>query len=244
MMKNIINRTTLLMIPVLTLLLLLNTVTGSNWQTTTVQLLQGSGYKLSDKDQTVITFQHVSGWRLGSNFFFFDVAQPHEEGTSVYGEWYSWLNLNPLFNSSISRVIPGAVSLGMALNLGESFRAYQAGLNFAFTAPGFNLLSLDVMTYDDQSDTEMTHIITPAWDLPFSMAGLQFQFSGYVDFIGSEGDHSSQIITQPQLLLDLGNIWQHPGVLQIGLEYHYWQNKYGLKDIDETVPQWIISWNL
>ena len=34
----------------------------------------------------------------------------------------------------------------------------------------------------------------------------------------------------PQIKLDVSNFWGAPGVLYAGVEYQYWNNKYGLGD--------------
>jgi len=74
---------------------------------------------------------------------------------------------------------------------------------------------------------------------------VKFVFKGFLDWIGEEGNSPKQVLTQPQLLLDLGDFWNKPDRLFIGAEYQYWQNKFvGGKDIfrDENCLQGVVRW--
>jgi nucleoside-specific outer membrane channel protein Tsx len=90
--------------------------------------------------------------------------------------------------------------------------------------------------------TSTTFQLTPSWSLPFSLAGAGLSFTGFADFIGSHGDCASQVLTQPELRLDISRMWGKPGVLQAGVQWHYWHNKYGVDGVDDSVVMPVLFW--
>jgi hypothetical protein len=44
--------------------------------------------------------------------------------------------------------------------------------------------------------------------------------------------------------VDLGNFWGSPGKLETGIEYEYFHNFLGIKDLDVNHPQYVLKWNL
>lgn len=211
---------------------------------TNVQLLHGAGFELGPEQLDILTFEHASSWRLGSNFFFFDVTEPLADDTGIYGEWYSRLAWSSLGLRDEGKGLLRDVSFTGSLNVGEGFRAYLAGITVHLRVPGFALLDLDLMAYDDRSDAEVTYIVTPAWEIPFTLGSTGARFRGFVDIIGGEGDRERQLLAQPQLLVDIASLWGRKGNVFLGMEYQYWRNKYGVSGITESLPQVIILWEL
>ena len=215
---------------------------AASWGVTGVQLLHGTGFELGPDSRDIFTFEHASGWGLGSNFFFFDVTQPFGSDTDIYGEWYPRLSWSKLGLMSEGTGLLRDVSFTASLNAGQEFRAYLAGVTFHLNVPGFTYVDLDVMAYDDRSDTDVTYIVTPAWDLPFAAGRLGCRFRGFVDLIGAEGERAQQLLAQPQLLVDLGRLWGREGAFFVGVEYQYWHNKYGVDGVTESLPQVMALW--
>lgn len=215
---------------------------ASEWSSTEIQLLHGSSFELGDPSRDIITFNHVSGWRLGSNFFFFDVTQPFANGTEVYGEWYPRLSLGRLLDREPGQGMVKDLSLTLAINAGDDFRAYLAGTTVHFDVPGFAFFDLDIMAYDDRAVDGTTFIVTPAWERHFTLGQVSGQFRGFIDWIGAEGDRSEQLLAQPQLLVNVASLWGQKGRLWVGIEYQFWHNKYGLEDVDESFAQMMVMW--
>lgn len=216
---------------------------AAEWSNTEVQLLRGDGFELGLEEREIITLQHSSGWSFGSNFFFFDIVQPFAGDTGIYGEWYSRFSLRKIVGKDRSRGVIGDVSAAVAINAGSDFRAYLAGVTVHFNAPGFTFLALDVMVYDDRSRDGTTYILTPSWDLPFTLGRARLRFRGFADLIGPEAGSSRHLLTQPQLLVDVGAIWGSEGRLWAGVEYQYWWNKYGIDGVREALPQVMVMWS-
>ena len=215
---------------------------AQSWSSTDVQWLHGSGFELGPGTRDILTFEHVSTWDFGSNFFFFDVSEFTGDDTALYGEWYSRLSWARLGVKEESTGVLRDVSFAASLNAGDGFRAYLAGATLHFSVPGVSFLDLDVMYYDDRSDADATYIVTPAWELPFRIGSLPCRFRGFIDSIGPEGERKAQLLAQPQLLVDLGRFLGDEERLFAGVEYQYWHNKYGIDGVDESLPQLMLLW--
>ena len=217
---------------------------AEDFSATNLQLLHGRGFELGPLQRDILTFEHVSGWSLGSNFIFFDVSEPFADGTEAYGEWYSRLSWSKLGLTSAGTGWLEDVSFAGSLNAGTGFRAYLAGVTLHLKPPGFAFLDLDVMAYDDRSDSEVAYIVTPAWEAPFTLGRASLRFRGFVDLIGAEGARARQLLAQPQLLLDVGGLVGRRDRFFAGVEYQYWHNKFGLRGVDEALAQVMVLWQL
>ena len=86
--------------------------------------------------------------------------------------------------------------------------------------------------------------MTAAGLFPILIGKTKLNIGGFIDFIGPIENNSSHILFVPQLLFDLGAIWDEPGVLEAGVEYSYWKNKFGVENRNERVVQLMIKWSL
>jgi len=102
---------------------------AATWSNTSVSFLKGSGYELaSSEDATIITLEHASGWRYGDNFFFFDIFQPFDIDTGIYGEWHPRFSFGKITNSDLGFAFVKDVLLATELNAGDNWRAYLYGV--------------------------------------------------------------------------------------------------------------------
>lgn len=221
---------------------------AANWSDTEVQLLHGTDFQepFNDRDvtKTILTLTHASGHDYGGNFFFVDFIKSDRADNSeqeVYGEWYTSLSLSKLSGKTIGGGPLKDVSATFGINAGSKTngarpRVFLPGVTLHLDVPGFAFFNVDVLAYMDRGkfngadncgEGKNTYQITPAWLLPFQIGQAKFQFTGFIDFIGAHGNCKAQILTQPQLRLDVGNFFGKPDTMYAGIEYQYWKNKYG-----------------
>ncbi len=232
------------------------------WSDTEVQLLYGSKFREpfnpNDVTKTIVTLQHASGWEYGRNFFFFDALKSDDKDNSageIYGEWYPTFSLSKITGTELKFGIVKDVGLTAGLNYGSKSNGanptvYLPGVTVDFDVPGFAFFNVDILAYMDRGKfngasngcNANTYQITPAWKLPFQLGGTKWSFEGFADFIGSHGECKAQILTQPQIRLDVGNFMGKPDKLFVGIEYQYWQNKFGIKDLKDNFPQLLGVW--
>jgi hypothetical protein len=97
--------------------------------------------------------------------------------------------------------------------------------------------------------------IEAAWLYPFSVGNANFTFKGFFNYIApkgkgapSEHERVSEILTRPELLLDVGNYFGAPKKLEAGIGYEFWLNKFGNdpKFLDGTVantPELVVRYH-
>ncbi|MFT5396689.1 MAG: nucleoside-specific outer membrane channel protein Tsx [Gammaproteobacteria bacterium] len=214
-----------------------------NWTSTNIQFLTGDGFELGSSNHNTITFEHADGWKYGENFLFVDFIQRDDVGLAVYGEFYPRLSLNKLTDNNMSFGLFKDFSIVGGINAGsepssDPFMAYLFGGGISFDIPHTEYIKLDIMAYKNDDVNSLGVQITPVWSVPFSIGGLDFKFRGFLDWLsaGATGGEDS-ILTQPQLLLDVGNLIGHKNQFYAGIEYWYWHNKFGIKGVTEQSAQ-------
>lgn len=211
------------------------------WQETNFQYLWGGKFKLpEDGSRSTITLEHANAWKYGDNFAFFDISNPSDDGTSIYGELSPRLSIGKITGLNLSAPLVKDVLVAGTLEVGQGFHNYLYGVGLSLNLPKFNFADLNV--YVRNSDFQgTTYQVTPCWQLPFAVGKANFIFEGFTDIAGREGDSAFNIDAQPRLLLDLGRYWGTPGSLFVGTEFIYWKNKYGVKGVDEYAPQAMVK---
>ncbi len=226
---------------------------AAEWSTTNVQLLHGDGYELGDNSMAIMTVEHANGWKYGDNFFFLDVSNPDAEGTGYYAEFSPRLSLGKISGKDMSVGIVKDILLAGTQEMGGGLRAQLFGVGLALSLPRFAFA--DINLYYRKSERDWLAVqsdpgaqVTIDWLLPFELGGQKIAFEGFADYAWSEKGGSApkadNLIAGPRLLIDAGNWFGAPGTLQVGVEYQVWRNKYGVRDVDEDIPQLMIKWTM
>lgn len=229
------------------------------WTDTEIQYLHGDGFRMpfnsNDVGQSIITFSHADGWKYGRNFLFLDTlitetGQPSQ--TEIYGEIYSYFTLGKILERDLSFGIFKDINATISLNAGENFnsptsgtRAALYGFTVDFNLPYFSLFSIDFLRHNLLEPVEYgtSWQLTTVWKLPFSIANTKWDIEGFADFSETKNANLvANILTQPQLRLDVGDLWGESNHFFIGLEYQYWHNKYGIRGLNEGLPQALVVW--
>ncbi len=214
------------------------------WSSTSASFLYGEGYQLaSSENATIITIEHASVWKYGDNFLFFDIFQPFDLDTGIYGEWHPRFSLGKMAGKDMSFAFIKDVLIATELNVAQEWRAYLYGIGFDLDIPHFNFFAINFFIRDDMTiNDDTTWQISPNWNVPFTIGAAHFEFGGFLDYTGAEGDGKYQILTQPQLLLDVSNFSGKPGNFYAGIEYQYFKNKYGVDGLDDNLVQLMGKW--
>ncbi len=234
------------------------TLAGSAiWSSTNIQYLYGDSYQsiyydpvmdgLTSKDDTrsIITLEHVDGWKYGDNFFFVDITNPNrskeETPTSFYGEISPRLSFGKMSGKDLSFGIIKDVLLTTTMEVGEGFHNYLYGIAVDLELPRIPVFSINYYVRNE-AGTDTGNQLTLVWVAPFSIGAVDFSFEGFLDYAYGVDPSEDNLITAPRFLVDVGKFWGAPGDLQVGVEYQIWRNKYGIKDIDEDVAQAMVKW--
>lgn len=249
------------------------TAQAADWSDTEVQVLRGTkfrdnGDKSTEFGKTIVTLNHVSGYKYGGNFFFVDFQRSDSGGSDngaseVYGEYYHTLSYTKVRGIDWSKNFVKDIGLSTGFNwgsknstFGSNARVLLVGPSVDLNIPGFAFFNFAAQAYIDRGrfngfgggklcGSNSTGVqFTPAWAAPFSIGPAKFEFSGFVDIITNHGSCATQVLAQPQLRWDVGNHFGKPGTMFLGVEYQYWDNKFGSKQRNESFPQLLLAWKL
>jgi nucleoside-specific outer membrane channel protein Tsx len=213
-----------------------------------------------DVPKSIFTFENTRAWSWGSSFLFVDFLRSWSDADAnakeVYGEWYPSASLRKLSGNAPSQKLLRDASVTFGINggvrsTGPAPFVVLPGFTFELNIPAFRFFSVGTFVYVDRGRFQghstgcvaTTFQVTPSWSLPFSLGGADLLFNGFADFIGSHGDCTAQVLTQPALSVDLSRIWHKSGVLEAGVRWSYWHNKYGVDDVEDSVIMPMLIWN-
>ncbi|WP_319381174.1 outer membrane protein OmpK [Thiomicrorhabdus sp.] len=225
------------------------------WSSTSFLMHSGTDYKNAftnaDYDQTTVTLEHADGWKYGDNFFFFDISEPNNPSSGFYGEFSPRLSLGKISGKDLSFGFVKDVSLAATWEFGEVTNAKLFGFGFDLDIPGVPVAKVNIYNrYSENSnfpgEVSSAPQVTLVWMAPFSIGYTNWLFEGFLDYAWAEkevGKTEDNIVAQPRLLMDVGDLWGAPKQLYAGIEYMYWKNKFGQKGVDdEGVPQLTVKW--
>jgi nucleoside-specific outer membrane channel protein Tsx len=244
--------------------LTLHATQTNNYSYWNVQALYGAKFNepFNPKEvhKATATIENSSKWNWGNSFAFIDVVKSDSNdrnAVSIYGEWYPSASLTSISDSSLNFGIVQDISLTGGINVGRKSTGanplvYLPGVTVDLTLPSFAFFNLGVYAYIDRGTInngvsngchQTGFQITPSWLLPFSIGKTNLRFDGFLDYISSHGECSQQILTQPRITFDAGNIFGiSSNHFYVGIEYQYWHNKFGIKNLDESFPQALLMY--
>jgi nucleoside-specific outer membrane channel protein Tsx len=215
---------------------------AADWSSTSAWLLSGSSFELGPPQRTILRLEHASGWAYGDHYFFVDVNEVDSAGTNLYGELVPRLSLGKLSRRDLRAWIVKDVALTGAVNAGDRFRAYLYGLSADLDLPGFAYVQFNAYVRDDKAQTGTTWQLTPIWMAPLPIPGVKAHLQGFVDIAGAEGFSRRNLVAYTRFWLDVGAFWKAPGRIEAGLEYIYWNDKFGVAGVNERVLQPSLRW--
>ncbi|MCY4171361.1 MAG: nucleoside-binding protein [Bacteroidetes bacterium] len=208
----------------------------------------------------ILTFQHAGNWKLGSSFFFIDFMDDADNDgfndKEFYGEWYPTLSFSKLSGSSlkIGPIIDIAAIGGLNYDGDVNILKFLPGVRLSWRVPGFIFVNTDfagIIDYSDGTRRENGFIFDISWLKIMNFGGQIVSFMGHAEYVSAvdwkdgSGNDVAWVLAQPQLVWDIGNLFNTPNEFHVGIELQYWANKLGFsKDMDEFRPQFLMVWRL
>jgi nucleoside-specific outer membrane channel protein Tsx len=235
------------------------TARADGFSTANVQLLQAfdlrdpvNGQISPEGDITTLTFNYFTTWNYGDLNMFVDFSRARghfgsADGTvndgdaKIYGEVQPRVGLGKVFGLKV----PGFRDFGPAgeLNAGNNFYAYLAGVGGDFALPGPYLAGLNVYYRYDKFVGDGWQA-TVYWGVPFKVGPVPFKLAGFADFakaLDANGDTDLDLVTQPQLLVDVGSLLlKKSDRLWVGTEYYVHLNPAKDTQSVQAMVQWTL----
>ncbi len=217
------------------------------WSSTNIQYLYGTTYELGDKTRSIITLEHVNGWKYGDNFFFVDITNATRTGdktpTEFYGEISPRFSIGSMLGKDLSAGVFKDALVTTTLEVGQGFHNYLYGLAVDLNIPGVKVFQINYYLRNEiGAGTDLGSQVTLVWLYPFDIGPVGMTFEGFFDYAFGNKPKEDNIITGPRLLIDVGKFFSSPGQLQAGIEYQIWRNKFGIDGVDEDVAQAMVKW--
>lgn len=192
---------------------------------TEANLLASFGSPAADEPFWVLTLQHFSTWRYGSNFFFVDLVddpglRPLEEAPGLYLEVAPVLSLRAL--GALPAGTPSPLrDVGLTVQLDAGWtpggfpidRVLLEGVELAWGVPGFAVFNTQLLARQEEGH-EPSWQGTWVYAAPVRVGAARGVVRGFLDVWRRErpGEPASTVLlAQPQLLVDLGGV-------QVGVE--------------------------
>ncbi|MCG8316383.1 MAG: hypothetical protein MI976_24495 [Pseudomonadales bacterium] len=204
-----------------------------NWYDFSISGLYGENYQLSDSKLKIITLESAVDYSFGDHFIFIDNKYESDNEYHAYGEILFRGSVNKNFDTPIAfgwlKDVLVALRIEHAHPLGEDNQAL--GIGFDWRVPGFNYFKVNAFTRNNDmvDDNALLNLV---WGYPFKSFGQAFLYDGFIDWVsGVSGQYKTSFNLTSQLKWQMAKLGDKP--LYLGVEYVYWNNKFGVEDVNE-----------
>lgn len=220
------------------------------WQDNSISLLVGDKFELDPETQETLTFEHVSGWAFGDLFVFvdgiyWDGARDFKgDDYTVYGEVAPRLSAGKILDKDLSVGFIKDFLLTTCFEFGKnSDENFLIGPAVDLDLPGFDFFQLNLYRrFNDRNKSPESFQLTPVWKMSFPVADTTLVFDGFIDWVF--GDSSRNLHICPQIKLDVGTLFgMDANKLYAGVEYDYWENKYGVAGADQNTFSGLLKYH-
>ncbi len=199
------------------------------WQDFSLSYLNGSDYRVGDKNQAIFTFEHVAETDLGDSFLFYDHSRFANGRVDHYGEWTTRYSISKLLKKDVNQGLISDFFIATCLEMGNNMRNNLYGIGINLNIKPFQYFKIDY--YRRQNDNSPNNWqTTVVWGLPFKIGKSEFLYDGFLDKTTSTSARSADMNFTSQLKWLVSPSLGIKNKLYLGVEYVYWDNKYGIKD--------------
>lgn len=223
------------------------------WQDFSITGLYGENYAHpangeDNNQQTTITAEYAAKLTYGDFFAFADRANNDFEN-STYFEISPRLSLGAVTGQKlefgpIKDVLIATTWEGNSSNSpGADFNNYLYGIGFDLAIPYFQYAQLNFYKADNEKGTDDDYQMTVTYGVPFKVGAEEFLVDGFLDWSTAEEDHASELNWTTQWKWNVGKHISPETRLYLGVEHSVWNNKYGIKGMDQNDVSALIKYH-
>ncbi|MGL1956113.1 MAG: nucleoside-binding protein [Colwellia sp.] len=207
------------------------------WSDFSLSYLKGSNYEVGDTDRDVVTFEYASGTTWGDTFMFFDRLESSNGDIETYGEFSPRIKIKD-FNDSFIKAVYFAPSVEMGPDTN-----YLVGVGVDLNITAFDYFQVNTYFRNNEAG-DSSEQLTFVWGLPLG----PFYYDGFMDYATgvdntAYGDTETQMNFTSQLKYNIASMLNLETKLYVGIEYAYWNNKFGIKDVDERNVNLLVKYH-
>ena len=222
------------------------------WQDFSITGLYGENYESidangihSDVEQSTITAEYAAKLTYGDFFAFADRTNNDIDGNQTYFEVSPRLSLGAVTGQKLELgpIKDVLIATTWEGNTGASnFNNYLYGVGFDLAIPYFQYAQLNFYKADnDLSDDD--YQMTFTYGVPFKLGSEDFLVDGFLDWSTAERDHASELNWTTQWKWNAGKHISPETRLYLGVEHSVWNNKYGIKGMDQNDVSALIKYH-
>lgn len=222
------------------------------WQDFSITGLYGENYESidangihSDVEQSTITAEYAAKLTYGDFFAFADRTNNDIDGNQTYFEVSPRLSLGAVTGQKLELgpIKDVLIATTWEGNTGSSnFNNYLYGVGFDLAIPYFQYAQLNFYKADnDLSDDD--YQMTFTYGVPFKLGSEDFLVDGFLDWSTAERDHASELNWTTQWKWNVGKHISPETRLYLGVEHSVWNNKYGIKGMDQNDVSALIKYH-
>ena len=214
------------------------------WQDFSLAGLYGEHYQSTDGtnihsnvEQTTVTAEYAAKLKYGDFFAFADRTNNDIDGSQTYFEISPRLSLGAVTGKKLEfgPIKDVLIATTWEANTGSEFtdfNNYLYGIGFDLAIPYFQYAQLNFY----KADNELSHDdyqMTFTYGVPFKVGSEDFLVDGFLDWSTGEDDHASELNWTTQWKWNVGKHISPDTRLYVGVEHSIWNNKYGIKGMDQ-----------
>lgn len=203
------------------------------WSDFSATLLKGNDYEVGDNDRTVFTFEHAAGYNWGDSFLFVDRLHSDNGDKETYAEISPRFKVLSYKNSYMENLY-----IATTAEVGENFTHYLFGLGTSLKIPNFHYFNVNLY-YRNNDSRDNGSQATITWAVPIG----PLIYDGFMDYVPSNDNNSTSMNLTSQLKYNLGDALNLKTKLYVGVEYVYWNNKFGIDGIDEKNMNLLVKYH-
>lgn len=209
------------------------------WQDFSLTGLYGENYEVGTEDRTTVTAEYAAKLKYADVFFFVDHQLDGNDEQNTYFELSPRLSLGEVTGQKMSFgpvkdvLIATTWEHNAGYDLNQEFNNFLYGVGFDLAIPYTQFASINFYKADnDKQDDDYQMTIT--YGVPFKLGSEDFLVDGFLDWSTAEDDHASELNWTTQWKWNAGKHISPKTKLYVGIEHSVWNNKYGIKGVDQN----------
>ena len=212
------------------------------WSDFSITYLNGSDYKVGDNQREVVTIEHASGTNWGDTFLFFERMASSNDDVTFYGEFSPRITLSDYSAGAFSKIYFSSTveanSFSPKSGKSSDFVNVLLGVGTDIKVPGFKFIKLSAYHRNNEL-ADNNYQLTLSWAIPFN----NVVYDGFIDWFSTTEDQRASMNFTSQLKYNLSSHLNLTTPLYVGLEYVFWQNKFGIENINERNANFLVKYH-
>ncbi len=192
-----------------------------------ISYLYGENFVVEPDTQQTVTFEYAAAWETIDLFMFAEKKfySGSGSGTGYYGEFSPRVKLFDFEQGSVLKKLTLATTFERGKN---GVKANLIGLGFDLNTESLNYFNHNIYHRDAPNKAGSSWQLTSVWSYSTKIYELPILFDGYLDWVFAGDEVENNFHFNPQIKIDMKKWLGGKQQWYVGLEYDYWENKYGI----------------